>query len=105
MPNMVEAGKIEQDGMRADGGRNAPPWWNDAHVENLRPEAGRAAAGPAAPEGGAAAAAPDTAAGPAVPGGGAAAGPAAPEGGTAAAAKTTTRFTPMRRLPVEVAPG
>ena len=116
---MVEAAQIEKSGLRVDGGRNAPPFWSDAHVDNLRPDApeaeGGAAAGPAAPEGGAATEAAakrakTAAAGPAAPVGGAAAEP--PEGGgaaggaaAAAAAKKTTRFTPMRRLPIETKPG
>ena len=110
---MVEAAQLEKSGLRVNGGRNAPPFWSDAHVANLRPDApeaeGGAAAGPAAPEGGAAAKRAKTAAaGPAAPVGGAAAEP--PEGGgaaggAAAPVKKTTRFTPMRRLPIETKPG
>ena len=47
-PHMVEAMQMEMDGLRVDGVRNAPPFWNDAHVAGLRRAAPEAEGGAAA---------------------------------------------------------
>ena len=78
VPHMVEGGQIEKDGLKVNGGRNAPPFWNEAHVARLRPEAPEAE-------------------------GGAPAGGGAPEAPAKKAKKTLPHE--MRRLPIETLPG